>query len=324
MKTKRDTELAVLEVLKTETDENHILSNREIIEKVNEIYGFEMERRTLSSMINSLIEMGYDISVYNENGKGYYLRDREFTKGEVLMLCNAIHGSNLMPLPESKRVISTLLDTQSKYMKDDFRKNIFIENMDKKNNKEFFNNFEIISKAIKEKKNIIFNYTKYDEKLNLVNKREEPYVVSPIYLAAKNGTAYMASKSEHHEGFAHYRLDRMQNVKETDGKYLRASRNEDPYSYFKSQTNMFAGDNISVDLKINRNMIDTVVDDFGKNISLRTDKEDKDKMLITVKATEQGMILYALKYADCMEIVSPESLRNKVKIKLEEALKKYK
>ena len=55
--------------LKT-TSEDHIMPMREIITKMNTLYGIKPDRRTICSAASLLIDLGYDISVFEDNGVG--------------------------------------------------------------------------------------------------------------------------------------------------------------------------------------------------------------------------------------------------------------
>lgn len=44
-----------------------------------------------------MIELGYDISLYEDNGVGYYLRDRELEPSEVLLLTDAVYSFPFIP-----------------------------------------------------------------------------------------------------------------------------------------------------------------------------------------------------------------------------------
>lgn len=57
------------------SDENHLLSQSEIVRKINNIYGMICERKSIGSNIDSLIDFGYDIIKTNS---GSYLASREF------------------------------------------------------------------------------------------------------------------------------------------------------------------------------------------------------------------------------------------------------
>ena len=86
MLTEKANAICLLEVLKEYSDAEHILPMREIIAKMQSLYGMKLDRRTVYSAVFLLIELGYDISVYEDNGIGYYLRSRDLEQSEVLLL----------------------------------------------------------------------------------------------------------------------------------------------------------------------------------------------------------------------------------------------
>lgn len=69
-------------------------------------------------------------------------------------------------------------------------------------------------------------------------------------------------------------------------------------------------------------IIDQVIDWFGSDIRIaKTD--DENKVRISVKASPNAMVHWAMQYANYVEIISPEPLRMRVKEALENGLKKY-
>ena len=72
--------LCILEVLKESSDENHPLKQEQIIQKLYNRFGLELERKSVGATIDSLIDFGFDI-VKTRNG--CYLGEREFEKSEI-------------------------------------------------------------------------------------------------------------------------------------------------------------------------------------------------------------------------------------------------
>ena len=105
----------VLQILEELSDESHILSTNELIDHIEMRSGISIERRTLYSNIEILEQAGYTINKFADNGKGYYLEKRQFSKGEVLLLCNAIHASHFISSKQSNALIASLLKTLNKY-----------------------------------------------------------------------------------------------------------------------------------------------------------------------------------------------------------------
>jgi predicted DNA-binding transcriptional regulator YafY len=92
MITDRGNTICLLEILKEFSDSEHILTMKEILLKMNLVYGINPDRRTVYSSIALLNDMGYDISDYEDNGKGYYLRSRDFEQSEVMLLADAVYS----------------------------------------------------------------------------------------------------------------------------------------------------------------------------------------------------------------------------------------
>lgn len=101
MAEKKHIAFAILDILTTYTDEDHILTAREIMDLLKAKYNTEIERRTLYSNIDVLEQAGYVISKFDDNGKSYYLQEKQFDKAEILLLCNAIHASHFISKKQS-------------------------------------------------------------------------------------------------------------------------------------------------------------------------------------------------------------------------------
>ena len=70
--------MLILDILKEYSDENHRLTQQEIIRLLKSNYDMECDRRSVKNNVECLKELGYDISMEN----GYYLMDREFEDWE--------------------------------------------------------------------------------------------------------------------------------------------------------------------------------------------------------------------------------------------------
>ena len=69
--------------------------------------------------------------------------------------------------------------------------------------------------------------------------------------------------------------------------------------------------------------LDQVVDWFGKDIRI-TSTENEKRYRVSVLSSPNAMEFWALQYAGAVEILTPVPLREKVKQRLEDAIKKYK
>ena len=318
MAEKKLSAFALLEILKTETDENHLLGPGELLNKMRSIYDCNIERRTLYTNLDMLREFGYDIQ-YNSSKKGYYLVEREFEESEILLLCHAVHSSNYIPKKYSNDLIEKLLNTQSRHTADRFHQRIYLENIRKKENPDFLLSFQMLSEAIEKKVCVQVDYLQYN--MNLELEVRKTHVLHPYALVYDNEKIYLIAKNDRFDNFSHYRVDKIRNIKLLDQKVSSSLTIGDPYDYAKNKIYMFGGQEDYYMIRCDMMMLDYVIDTFGKEI--RITQQDKDHFVARVKAGNEGIIYFALQYAKHMEILQPEETRQQMKGLLKEVLERY-
>ncbi|MBR2067046.1 MAG: WYL domain-containing protein [Solobacterium sp.] len=323
MAEKKHSVLALLDILTRYSDEEHILSAKQIQEYLSKEYNLNLERRTIYSNFNILEQDGYTISKYEDNGYGYYLESRKFEKSEVLLLCNAIHSSHFISSKQSDILIKKLLSELSLYQQKEYKDSVFMPNEQKTQNSELLYNLDTLSYAIQKKEEVAFTYLRYNQKKELEPRRKEEYYAYPRYIVYSSGRGYLiASHPKHPDTFIHYRLDRIKKLRLTDKKFSALPRSTDAYAYAKNKLFMFGGDMISVTFKCQNDIFDQMIDLFGKEIMIIPGK--KDTFSFTIQTSEKGAIYLAQQYLGSLEITSPKSLRLKVKERITEALSRYK
>ena len=314
--------LYLLEILTKYSDEDHILNAREIQDHLLNEYNCTVDRRTLYTQISRLKEMGYEISSFEDNGKGCYLVERQFEKGEILLLCNAIHSSHFISSKQSDDLIKKLLKTQSKYDQAEYRDRVYMANPLKASNKQLLYNIEIVSEAIKDNMQLSFTYMRYDTKKQLVPRRPEPYIIEPRYIVYQDSRAYVVVTSENHDGFIHYRIDRMKDPKIMDKEVKKLPKTVDPYEYAKNKLFMYTGDTETVTFRCKESIIDQMIDIFGPEISIIPNKDGY--FLMNIKTNKTGAKYLAQQFMDYITIIEPEGYRKDFLNNLKESIKRYK
>jgi predicted DNA-binding transcriptional regulator YafY len=71
-------------------------------------------------------------------------------------------------------------------------------------------------------------------------------------------------------------------------------------------------------------IVDQIVDWFGKDIRMSKLPDDDKKVKVELIASPNAMEHWALQYLNHVEVTKPESLRNKIKEALNNAMEKYK
>ena len=72
--------MLILDILEQYSDEDHHLTQQEIIRHLRAQYGMECDRRSVKNNIDVLKEMGFDIVT---NNKGAFLAERKFDNAEL-------------------------------------------------------------------------------------------------------------------------------------------------------------------------------------------------------------------------------------------------
>ena len=319
MAEKKQSLLALIEILKKYSDENNLLSIKDIQTYLISEYDIELDRRTLYTSMELLRDFGYEISEYN--GNGYYLIERQFEKAEILLLCNAIHASHFISSKQSDELIKKLLNTQSKYNQKEFKDKVYMANPLKTNNKQLLLNIELVSEAIRDNKQISFDYLKYNEKKQLINRRNEPYIVEPRYIVYSDSRPYLIVTSLNHEGFIHYRLDRMKDVKILNEKARILPKNQDPYEYARNKLFMYNGEILTVTYRCNDKVLDHMIDIFGTDLLILP---EKDSYTIKVKTSRQGALYLAQQFMTNITILEPQDLKEEFIKQLKNTEKAYK
>ena len=321
MAEKKQSVLALLDVLRRCSDEEHPLTVNEIKQHLENEYDLTLERRTIYSNIELLSQNGYEVSTYEDNRKGYFLLERQFDKGEVLLLCNAIHASHFISNKQSDELISKLLSTQSKYQAKEFQDKVYMANPLKTPNKQLLYTIETVSMAIRDHKKLQFIYQRYNKEKKLVPRRDEPYIVEPRYIVYADSRAYMIVTSANHDGFIHYRLDRMKDALILNEKVRPLPKDVDAYEYARNKLFMYTGEMNYVTFLCKNSIMDQMIDIFGPGLNVFGN--DQDHFMITVKTSHTGAIYLAQQFMDSITIISPADLREEFRNKLKEVAKNY-
>ena len=315
--TDRSNMLCILKILEEYSDQDHILTTKDIINKLETLYDKKADRRTVYSSVEALIDFGYSISKYEDNGIGFYLDERTFTSAEMRLLIDAVFSCEYI----SKKQTEELLEKLRGFLSCHDRKNYSYTNIvapDKKSsNQEVFLNIEILDEAINNKKKISFIYMDYDYDKTLKPRREELYIASPYMMVCDSAHYYLVAITNRHSDIGYYRVDMMKNIKITDDT-IEISKRDAKLDSIKKVVYAFSGEPESIHLHCDKKALRYVIEKFGKDATISQNKDGSFEAYF--RAAPQGLIYWALQYLDSVEVVSPASVRNEV-IKLVKANK---
>lgn len=307
----RSNVLYVYKCLATYSDSDHIISMSDIIRKIKLDYGAELDRRTIRSAMDELIDLDIEISEYADNNEGYYLISRIFEKSEAYLLAASIFSSPYVSEEQSKELIKKIANTQSIYNK------FFINNMDsldkvsskKGKNKEIFFNIEMIDEAIDINKQIQFTYLTYNDKKDLMPKRKKPYRVNPYKIICLNSRYYLAASYAGTEYNNLYRLDFIKDIKICENTREEINAYKFNNQIFNS-SNAYLGDNRRIKIRFKKEVLNSIIDQFGREVDLSDDGDNY--MIAKFTASSEGIKYWALSFLKYVEVLEPQSIRDEI------------
>lgn len=311
----------LLRILHKWSDESHRLSQKEIISLLKNNYDLVVDRKTISRNLIGLAEAGYDIVITNQ---GSYLNERDFTDSEIQLLIDGIMASRYINETHSCELVHKLCHLSNTYFVPHIKNIHLLKDFSKTKNHELFLNIEIIDQAIEEEKQIEVVYNKYriDKELHA----SSTMMLSPYQFILHNQRYFLMAYNEKHQRMGYYRLDHITNVA------IRATARTDIHSIpgytnginykelVQARPYMFSDKAIHVTFLTEDWMIDQIIDWFGKEIEI---KEKEQGLQVSLKTSPEAMEYWAMQYANFVEVLAPESLRQKIKSNLRNAVQKY-
>ena len=316
--------IRIWQILKKYSDYDHPLTQEDISSYLKNDYGIVIERKAISRNISLLKEAGVEIE---SKRTGSYLDYREFEDSELHMLIDGVLSSKYITARHSKDLIDRICELSNKYFRSNIKYIHSVNDWSKTDNQALFYNIELIDSAVEEGKQIHYDYNKYgiDKKLH---KSSQQYV-SPYLMILHNQRYYLMAYSEYWGNMVFHRLDRITNMTMTDKKATpirTVAGFENGIDYKNLSTAMpymYTDEPERIDFLADINIIDQVIDWFGTDIKLmKTD--DENKVQVYVKASPNAMEHWAMQYINYVEIISPQSLRTRMRESLKNCLMKYK
>ncbi len=316
--------MLILDILREYTDENHSLTQQEIIRLLKQNYGMECDRRSVKNNILSLKDMDYDISMDH----GYKLLSREFDDAELRILIDSVLFSKSISTKQAKGLIEKIRALSSRFFN---AKVTHVSNLPELNrtvNKQAMYSLDKINDAISDKKQISFIYNTVGTDFKLHPKREREYIVNPYQIVANNGRFYLICNYDKYDNVSHYRIDRMTDVRILDKKIKpmkdvpELTHGLNLPKHMAEHIYMFPGETVDVTMKVEKFLLDQLVDWFG--VGFHITEETDDMLTIRVKMNPKAMEFWALQYGLYVEVLKPESLRKQIKEDVTEMSRKYK
>ena len=316
--------MLILEILKEYSDQEHRLTQQEIIRLLKSNYDMDCDRRSVKNNVMCLKELGYEISMED----GYYLLEREFDDAELRMLIDSVLFSKNLTQKQAKTLIEKLKGMGNRYFSAKVNHVSNLPELHHGDNKQLMYVLDTINEAISQHKKISFVYNKYGSDFKLHPKREEKYVVNPYQMVANNGFYYLIGNYDKYDDISHYRLDKMTCVEmltekmKPQNQVTGLEQGLNLPKHMAEHIYMFSGESVAINMLVDETIISELVDWFGNDFYV-IEKRRNNQVLVRLKCNEQAFFYWALQYGPYVEVLEPVSLRSKIAEAVSEMNEKY-
>ena len=340
--------LYILEILRKHTDKNHTLTQQEIIDYLESEYGMAADRKTVRRNLSKLMEARYpvyyqgstaDTEEITRTGKAgkvetiltnwYYYHPFEY--GELSLLIDSVLSADALSKRHRTELIKKIEELTSEHYLSAFKKtdtNIY----DRLMNGDMIFTIENIRSAIAKGRQLQFQYydTGTDFKLHPrtdENDKPRTYTVNPYKIIMQNGHQYLICNLPEHDDLTHFRIDRIKSSEPLPSparrlQSLRGFENGIQIAeYVKTHPMLWSGATSHITFRCKSYMMNDIADCFGTGLHI--EQQPDDMILVHVHAGEDDVRLWAVQFADAVEVLTPQHLREQIAETLRKAVEKY-
>ena len=301
--------LYLMDMLMQETDSEQGLTMTQMIQKLAG-RGIAAERKSIYRDIEALREFGLDVRTYQRSPVEYAVEDRDFALSELLLLVDAVQSSRFLTQRKSDSLVKSVKKLASVRQRKLLDRRVHVEGRIKMQNESVFRNVDRIQEALARRSKISFAYFKYDAAKNKVMQRDGArYVETPVQLVYSDGYYYLVAYNEKHDGFPHYRVDRMDRIEVMDEPACRNDRvaNFDVEELESSAFGMYGGQPVTATFLVTDEAMGAVIDRFGKDVESVPAGEGKARVYARVMKSP-AFFGWLAQFGDRVRIQKPPRL----------------
>ena len=302
--------LYILDHLQKNSHEDRPVRAAELIDMLDRQHNIRCDRKTVYSDIAALMDYGVDIITKPGKNGGYYIASRNFELPELKLLIDAVQSSRYLTEKKSRELIEKLCNQCNEHDASLMKRNVLVSGRVKSMNETIYYNVDTIQEAITQNKQIRFRYFDWglDGKRHF---REKDYQASPYGLCQDNENCYLLGHSPRH-GITSYRVDRMCDITITDENRTSCPEltGKALIDHANSLFQMFAGDEVKVKMRFHRELINVVIDRFGRDTMLIPDGEEHFTFTVPV-AVSPMFLSWVIGFGKKARILYPQSVVDK-------------
>lgn len=297
--------LVLLKMFYELTDEDHTMTNTEILEylKNNNV---SANMRTIRDDIVLLNSFGFDIETIKSRPNRYYWGERTFELPELKLLVDAVSSSRFITEKKSKELAKKLYNFTSKHQRQGIKRNVSVTNRVKTDNESIYYIIDTVNEAINKKRKIAFKYTEYSVYGEKVLRNDgEVYELSPYALFWNDDNYYVVGWSDKHNNVSVFRTDRMYMPEILKQKAEPRPKDFKLEDYSKRIFEMYDGEPVEVRLKCKSDFMKYIVDRFGDELPIIVANDNQ--FVVTVEVSlSPTFYAWLFRFNGGIRILSPK------------------
>lgn len=249
------------------TDERHAASLRELIAYL-ELEGINADPRGVSADLAALKENGLDLCTRQGPTKEYYVGRRTFERGELRLLADMVRANRFLNKSQTDALLQKLASLTSRP-----EAALLLthggQNSHSSGNESAFCQIGRILDALEQGRKLSFHYCEYSPSKSLRPRGGgKKYVVNPCLLIYAEDRYYLVADHPAHEGFAHYRLDKIASLRILEEPAAPPDASFDANAYVGSMFSMYPAKQRWVRLAFDLSLVGAMIDRFGSQVPM--------------------------------------------------------
>lgn len=266
----------LVKLLYERSDEEHMLTTRQILEILREEHHISAHRVTIYEDIEQLRSFGMDIVTVRSSQNLYYLASRLFDLPELKLLVDAVSSSKFITTRKSHALVEKLAHLTSSEKSLLLRRDLYLDGRIKQDNERIYYIIDAIHLAINEAKKIRFQYYSFDgRKERQLRNGGEPYTFSPWMLVYSGDRYYVFGWSDKHQAISSFRVDRiLEQPIVLEDSSVPVPEGFDIAQHLSAMHHMYTGRMQEVELLCRNELMGAIVDRFGEEVETRPVDEE--------------------------------------------------
>lgn len=307
--------LYIMDYLIRNSDENHPVTVAQLIAELS-CHGVSAERKSVYDDIESLRDYGVDI-IQSGAGKnsGYYVASRDFELPELKLLVDSVQSSKFITYKKTMSLIKKIEGLASAYDAQALGRQVYVKNRIKTMNESIYYNVDEIHRGIAANRKIRFHYFEYTVQKERRFRRDGAwYIISPYALSWDDENYYLVGFDSESGIIKHFRVDKMADIdvtdEERDGQDSYAAL--DMGEYARKTFGMFTGEETSVRLRFENDLVGPVIDRLGRDVMLIPDGDAHFTVRTNIIVSPQ-FFAWICGFGNRAKILGPESVVEKMR-----------